>query len=89
MAKQVNNSIATEIRRFLTANPFLPFDVKTADGDTFHVFHPDYMMISPLQDTALVYDKDASSRMINLRMVVSAETTRPKKGVLGQGGGKR
>ncbi len=64
----------------IRAQPFLPFDVKTADGDTFHIWHPDFVARSPRGDTAIMYDKEGRHRIINLRMVVTLEPTRPKSG---------
>ena len=38
---------AAPFRDRLRSQPFQPFDVRTADGDTFRVMHPDFAMISP------------------------------------------
>jgi hypothetical protein len=75
-------SITSELRTFLRTQPFKVFDIRTTDGDTFHVFHPDYCMISPRGDIAVVYEKaDEGHRVINLRQVVSLEPSRHKKGL--------
>jgi hypothetical protein len=35
------------IKDALTAQPFVPFDVRLADGRSFTVPHPDYLVIPP------------------------------------------
>ena len=35
----INLQLGTMVR----AQPFQPFDIRTADGDTIHVFHPDFI----------------------------------------------
>ncbi len=81
--------ITDELRQMIVAQPFRPFDLRTTDGDTFHVFHPDYCMISPRGGTAIIYQReDEGHTVINLHNVVSTQITRPKKGVFG-GSGKK
>ena len=80
MAKKARLGIYEELGGMIRAQPFLPFDIKTADGDTIHVLHPDFVARSPLGDTAIAYDKAGHHRVINLRMVVTLEPTRPKSG---------
>lgn len=70
------DTVTDRLGDMLRANPFRPFDIKTADGDTIHVFHPDYAIRSPIGDTAIVYDKDGHFRIVNLDMVVSFEPRR-------------
>ncbi len=79
MAKKLLG-IYEELGDLIRARPFRPFDVKTADGDTIHVWHPEFVARSPLGDTAVAYDKEGHHRIINLRMVVTLELTRPKSG---------
>ena len=59
------------------AAPFKPFHLKTTDGDTFTVTHPDFIMISPRGDMAVLYAKEEEGhRVLNLRQVVSMEPVR-------------
>jgi hypothetical protein len=81
MAKKTTLGIHEELAAMIRAQPFRPFDIKTADGDTIHVWHPDFIMRSPRGDTAIAYDKEGHHRIINLRMVVTLEPTRPKGGL--------
>ena len=61
------------LRHVLNAQPFRPFDVKTTDGDTFRVIHPDFAMISPRETEVLFYDKDDNFRMVAMNHIVSVE----------------
>jgi hypothetical protein len=70
-------SMAIELRKFMHASPFSPFHIKTTDGDTFTVAHPDFIMISPMGDTAVLYPKEEQGhRALNLRQIVSMEPVR-------------
>jgi len=72
--------VTGQLRDLLRASPFVPFDIRTTDGDTFHVFHPDFCMISPRGDMAALYEKDeGGARAVNLRQVVSFAPKRVKK----------
>ncbi len=72
---------ALSFRDRLTAQPFRPFLVKTTDGDTFRVDHPDYAMISPLETEVTIYDKDGHLRIVSMDLIVTLEPVReqPKK----------
>jgi hypothetical protein len=57
--------------------PFKPFRIKTTDGDTFTVLHPDFVMISPRGDMAALYPKEEEGHhVLNLRQIVSMELVR-------------
>ena len=59
--------------------PFRPFDVKTADGATFNVFHPDYAMISPTEDEVIIYEKGSGHySVVSMELIVSLEPVREK-----------
>ena len=36
-----------QLRATLKAVPFRPFDVHMADGRSFHIRHPDFLLMSP------------------------------------------
>lgn len=67
------------LRNQLRSQPFQPFDVKTADGDTFRVFHPDYAMVSPIDTEVVIYDKDGHFRIIAMDLIVSLEPVREQQ----------
>jgi hypothetical protein len=79
MAKRKKaHPIHEELGTMMRLQPFQPFDIKTADGDTIHVFHQDFVARSPTGETAIVYDKDGHFRIVHLNMVVTLEPTRAK-----------
>ena len=77
MAKQNVLGMDDRLGEMLRASPFKPFDIKTADGDTIHVFHPDYAIRSPGGRTAVVFDREDHMRIVNMEMVVTLEPRRP------------
>ena len=66
----------TALRNILNAQPFQPFVVKTTDGDTFRVNHPDFAMISPLNTEVIFYDKDGHFHIVAMTHIVSLEPVR-------------
>lgn len=61
----------------MRAVPFSPFHIRTTVGDTFAIEHPDFAMISPRGDMAVIYAKgDEGHRVLTLRHVVSMEPVR-------------
>ena len=69
--------VTEELRKFMDAAPFTAFHIKTTDGDTFTVTHPDFIMISPGGDMAVLYPREEPGhRVLNLRQVVSMEPVR-------------
>ena len=72
--KRANLGVTFELRKLMHSVPFAPFRIKTTDGDTFTVDHPDFVMISRRGDMAILYPKgDDGHQMLNLRQVVSME----------------
>ena len=67
---------AIRFREMLKSQPFRPFLVKTADGDTFRVDHPDYALISPRNTEVAIFDRDDHFRLVALKHVVSLEPMR-------------
>jgi len=60
----------------LQTQPFSPFLVKTADGDTFRVDHPDFAMVSPHATEVIIYEKDNHFRVVSMKLIVSLESIR-------------
>jgi len=61
------------LRSVLNAQPFQPFEVRTTEGDTFRVNHPDFAMISPIETEAIFYDTHDHFRVVAMNHVVSVE----------------
>jgi len=53
-----------------------PFLVKTTDGDTFHVSHRDYAVISARNTEVIIYDRDEHFRVVAMNHIVSLEPVR-------------
>ena len=60
----------------LRASPFRAFLVKTTDGDTFRVEHPEYALINPPQTEVIIYDKDGHFRFVAMDHIVTFEPIR-------------
>ncbi len=71
-------------RERLKAQPFRPFIVKTADGDTFRVEHPDFSIVSPLGTEVIIYDKDGHFRHVAMNLIVSLEPVREQARKVGK-----
>jgi hypothetical protein len=67
---------ANPFRDRLRSQPFRPFDVKTAGGDTFRVSHADFAMISPNETEVIIYDRDNHFRVVSMNLIVSLEPAR-------------
>jgi hypothetical protein len=65
-----------KFREMLHAMPFRPFLVKTTDGDTFQVDHPDYAMMDREAKEVAIFDKDNHFRLVAMSHVVSLEPIR-------------
>lgn len=66
------NSFRTE----LNAQPFRAFLVKTTDGDTFKVEHPDYALVSEDGSEVKIHESDQHYRRVAMAHVVSIEPAR-------------
>jgi hypothetical protein len=67
---------ALKFREMLRSQPFRPFLVKTSDGDTFRVDHPDYALVNPPNTEVIIYDKDGHFRFVALNHIVTLEPQR-------------
>jgi hypothetical protein len=68
--------VASKFRAMLRSQPFHRFLVKTTDGDTFTVEHPDYALVSPEGSDVVIYDKDGHFRHVAMEHVVTLEPAR-------------
>jgi hypothetical protein len=67
---------AAKFHDMLRTKPFQPFLVKTTDGDTHPVDHPDFALISPAETEVVIYDKDDHFRHVAMNHIVSLEPVR-------------
>jgi hypothetical protein len=69
--------VTSELRKLMHASPFSKFRITTTDGDTFTIEHPDFVMISPRGDMAVLYAREEEGHhVLNLRQVVSMQQVR-------------
>ena len=64
-----------KLREVLHAQPFQPFTIRTADGRSVPVPHPDFISVSPPGRMVHVFRKDGRSEFIDLLLVTSIELT--------------
>jgi hypothetical protein len=67
---------ASQFRVMLRLQPMRPFLVKTTDGDTFNVTHPDFAIINRRQTEVTIYDRDDHFRVVSMNHIVSLEPVR-------------
>jgi hypothetical protein len=65
-----------KVREMLHAVPFRPFLVKTTDGDTFKVEHPEFALVSPSNRDVVIFDRDGHFRLVATSHIVSMEPQR-------------
>ena len=62
------------IREAITRQPFLPFELRLADGRSLPVRHPDFIMISPNNRRVIVFTPpDDAMSIVEPLLVVSIE----------------
>lgn len=62
-----------QLRAAHRAVPFQPFTIRMADGRSFHVRHPELLMMSPTGRTAGVYLPDGVAHIIDLLLMTELE----------------
>lgn len=61
--------IAEEIRELQRAVPFEPYTVHTSDGKALYVKHPDYLLITPGNQTLYVYSTETVREIVAARNI--------------------
>ena len=62
-----------QLRAALKAAPFRPFDVHMADGRSFHVPHPDYLLMSPSGRMVFAFGEDDDCSILDLLLMTEVE----------------
>ncbi len=65
-----------EVRKRTNAVPFLPFLIKTSDGNQYRVKHPDYVAISPKGGRIVVFADEEATTTISALHIVAVEPRR-------------
>lgn len=61
--------IADEIRELQRAAPFEPYTVHTSDGKALYVKHPDYLLITPGNQTVYVFSDEVKREIVATRNI--------------------
>ena len=80
-----------QLRKFVAAKPFKPFEIRLVDGRTFEIPHPEFCMIPPnMRHTVFVAQPgDEAVDVIDTMMIASVRTRENGAGGVGSvvGGG--
>jgi hypothetical protein len=60
---------ADELRKYITAVPFLPFSVRTIDGRLLPVYNRDFILISPPQQHVYVFKSDGGFEVFDINLL--------------------
>jgi hypothetical protein len=63
-----------EIRRLLSARPFVPFTIYPEDGAELHVPTVDHAAVSPKGRTAVVFFDDGTAQLLFPLLIARVET---------------
>jgi hypothetical protein len=67
--------IRDELGRLLASDPFEPFQIKLANGDAHHVFHPDNVVVEKLTVSILWADQNwvyfAIEKIVSLESLIA------------------
>ena len=62
-----------ELRKINRTAPFRPFVIRTADGETVGVPHPDFLMIPAIGETVVAVDQEGGFHIIDASHVTKVE----------------
>jgi hypothetical protein len=68
---------AEQLRAMREANPFRPFTIHLADGQTLNVPHRDFVSQSPGGRTIIVYQSGEAFSVVDLYLVTALEVHAP------------
>lgn len=79
---------SSDIHKFITHQPFQPFEIVLVDGRRFLVEHPDFVFAPPVPRAtwAIVVDRDGAAEHINTLVISSV---RPVNGASKHRAGRR
>ena len=68
-----------QLRTTLGTKPFQPFTIRMADGRNFVIPHPDFLSMSPIGRTAVVFNADGSASIVDLLLMTELELSPPSQ----------
>lgn len=66
-----------QLRTTLGTKPFQPFAVRMADGRKFPIPHPDFLSMSPVGRTAVIFHPDGAASIVDLLLMTELELSPP------------
>jgi len=66
-----------QLRATLGTKPFQPFALRMADGRKFPIPHPDFLSMSPVGRTAVIFHPDGSASIVDLLLMTELELSPP------------
>jgi len=60
-----------QLRNMHQAKPFHPYTLKLADGNKVVVRRPEFLSVSPVGRTAIIWEPDGSFEVVDLLLVAS------------------
>ena len=63
-----------QLRGAHRAAPFEPFTIHMADGRSLLVPHPDFLAMTPIGRTAIVFEADDEMHIVDLLLMTEIET---------------
>ena len=62
-----------QLRTAHLATPFRPFTIRMADGRSFHVPHPEFLVMSPGGRTVFIFRDDEEFSILDLLLMTEIE----------------
>lgn len=75
-----------ELRKVREANPFRPFTIRLADGRSYRINHRDYLSLSPVGRTVIVYGEDGGFDILDTLLVTTLAVEKPAEPVASDNG---
>jgi len=73
--------IVDEILDFYETRPFVPFEIRQSEGQSYVIENPHWMLISPDRTTLHFVTRDGRSRHLAIHQITSVSQTRnPRPG---------
>ena len=66
-----------ELRKLREANPFVPFTIHLADGRSYRINHREYISMSPVGRTVIVYGEDGGFDILDMLLVTVLSVEKP------------
>lgn len=62
-----------DVRELVRAEPFVPFKIVMAGGETLDAWHREFILAPPGQRTVILVDRERRTRIINTSLIAYLE----------------